>query len=63
MAVRRYRCINGHEWDVSYEAVLKEPPRFCLTCKTQSIVPLWPGDQGWSKTTNGGSRRLRRTNK
>jgi predicted DNA-binding protein (UPF0251 family) len=60
MAVRRYRCANGHEWDVSYEAVLKEPPRFCLTCNTQRIVPLWPGDQGWSRSVGGGNRRPRR---
>lgn len=60
MAVRRYRCVNGHEWDVSYEAVLKEPPRFCLTCNTQSIVPLWPGDLGWSQSIGSGTRRTRR---
>jgi predicted DNA-binding protein (UPF0251 family) len=47
MAVSRYRCINGHEWDVSYEAMEKEQPRFCLTCNTRHIIPLWPYGLGW----------------
>jgi len=53
MAVRRYRCVNGHEWDVSFEAMVKEPPRFCLTCNTQRIIPLWPYGLGWRKSAGG----------
>jgi predicted DNA-binding protein (UPF0251 family) len=49
MAVRRFRCVNGHEWDVSFEAMIKESPRFCLTCNTQHIFPLWPYEMGWKK--------------
>lgn len=50
MAVRRFRCANGHEWDVSFEAMIKESPRFCLTCNTQRIVPLWPCELGWRRS-------------
>ena len=49
MAVRRFRCINGHEWDVSFEAMIKESPRFCLACNTRRIIPLWPYGQGWGR--------------
>jgi predicted DNA-binding protein (UPF0251 family) len=54
MAVRRFRCVNGHEWDVSFEAMIKESPSFCLTCNTQRIAPLWPYDLGWG----GSGRRM-----
>ncbi|MCJ7769230.1 MAG: DUF134 domain-containing protein [Dehalococcoidales bacterium] len=59
MAVRRFRCINGHEWDVSFEAMIKEPPRFCLTCSTQRIVPLWPYGLRWGKSVKIRHSRLR----
>lgn len=57
MAVRRFRCINGHEWDVSFEAMIKESPRFCLACNTQRIAPLWPYDLGWGRS---GKRKYNR---
>jgi len=40
MAVRRFRCINGHEWDVPFEAMINTPPQFCPTCNTPSIMPI-----------------------
>jgi predicted DNA-binding protein (UPF0251 family) len=57
MAVRRFRCINGHEWDVSFEAMVKESPRFCLTCNTQRIIPLWPYELGWERIARSRQRR------
>jgi predicted DNA-binding protein (UPF0251 family) len=60
MAVRRFRCANGHEWDVSFEAMVKESPRFCLTCNTKRIVPLWPGELEWGTKEKSQQRRLKR---
>jgi len=57
MAVRRFRCINGHEWDVLFEAMINTPPQFCPTCNTQSIMPLWPPGLGGGR---GGGRRHHR---
>ena len=59
MAVRRFRCINGHEWDVSFEAMIKESPRFCLTCNTRRIIPLWPYGLGWGRSDKSRNIRLR----
>lgn len=42
MTKRRFRCLNGHEWDVPFETMINEPPQFCPTCKTPSIMPLQP---------------------
>ena len=42
MAIRRFRCIEGHEWEVSYESLIAAPPEFCPRCETPSIMPLFP---------------------
>ncbi len=39
---RSYRCRNGHEWDVSFESPVEEPPELCPTCKTPEITALLP---------------------
>ena len=57
LAVRRFHCINGHEWDVSFEAMTRMPPQFCPTCNTGSIMPLWPPGLGYGR---GGLGRRRR---
>ena len=61
MAVRRFRCLNGHEWDVPFEVMINTPPQFCPTCNTQSIMPLWPAGMGWGRggwgRRRGGRRR------
>jgi len=56
MALRRFRCLNGHEWTVSFETMITVPPRFCPVCHTTSIMPLQPMGMGWQ----GGSRGRRR---
>ena len=44
MAVRRFRCLEGHEWEVPFETMISVPPEFCPKCKTPSIMPLFaPG--------------------
>jgi predicted DNA-binding protein (UPF0251 family) len=54
MAVRRYRCIRGHEWEVPFESLVNEPPEICPKCDTPSIMPLLPSSAIWGK---GGWRR------
>jgi len=42
MAVRRFRCISGHEWDVPFESLITAPPELCPKCDTTSIMSLLP---------------------
>jgi predicted DNA-binding protein (UPF0251 family) len=46
MATRRFRCLEGHEWEVPFEAMISAPPEFCPRCRTQSIMPLFPPGLG-----------------
>lgn len=56
MAVRHYRCVNGHEWQVPFEMLTVSPPEACPVCKTADIFPLEPTILGrW-----GGQYRRRR---
>jgi predicted DNA-binding protein (UPF0251 family) len=57
MAVRRFRCISGHEWDVPFESLVTAPPELCPKCDTPSIMPLLPPGMGWGR---GGWGRRRR---
>lgn len=50
MAVRRFRCVSGHEWDVPFEHLIAGPPEACPKCDTPSVMPLFPpgmGGGGW----------------
>ena len=60
MAVRRFRCLNKHEWDVPFEVMVNRPPQFCPTCNTPSIMPLQAPGLGWGR--GGGGRRRRGRN-
>ena len=60
MAVRRFRCVNGHEWDVPFQTMVTDPPEFCPTCNTPSIMPLQPPGLGWGRGGWGRRRRGRR---
>jgi predicted DNA-binding protein (UPF0251 family) len=42
MAVRRFRCLKGHEWEVPFETMISDPPEVCPECDTPSIMPLFP---------------------
>ncbi len=46
MSLRRFRCRNGHEWEVPFEKMIKEPPELCPTCSTAEIMALWPMGYG-----------------
>jgi len=57
MAVRRFRCVSGHEWEVPFETMISAPPEFCPQCETLSIMPLLPLGMGWGR---GGWRKRHR---
>jgi predicted DNA-binding protein (UPF0251 family) len=48
MAVRRFRCMSGHEWDVPFETMVSTPPELCPDCETPSIMPIKPEGIGWN---------------
>jgi predicted DNA-binding protein (UPF0251 family) len=58
MAVRHFRCIDGHEWEVPFETMISAPPETCPECETPSIMPLLP--DGMSRSQGGWGRRRRR---
>lgn len=47
MAIRRFRCLSGHEWDVPFETMVSDPPEVCPSCDTPSIMPIKPQGMGW----------------
>ena len=58
MAMRRFRCLQGHEWDVPFEAMINETPKFCPTCNTSEIAPAQPpalgcSARGWGRHSRG----------
>jgi predicted DNA-binding protein (UPF0251 family) len=46
MAVRRFRCGNGHEWEVPFEVMIKKPPEICPSCNISDIMTLSPWRPG-----------------
>ena len=60
MATRRFRCIDGHEWDVPFEAMIAGNPQSCPTCNTPNILPLQPPGIGWGRGRAGRYGRGRR---
>jgi predicted DNA-binding protein (UPF0251 family) len=54
MAVRRFKCVAGHEWDVPFETMILAPPEVCPRCETPSIMPLFAPGMGSGR---GGWRR------
>jgi len=62
MSIRRFRCIDGHEWEVPFEEMIARPPEACPSCNTPNIMPLeyaghgW-GKRGWGRHGRGGQRR------
>jgi predicted DNA-binding protein (UPF0251 family) len=57
MAVRRFRCLQGHEWEVPFETMISAPPENCPECDTPSIMPLFP--PGMHRGGHGRGRRFR----
>jgi len=58
MAISRFRCVEGHEWNIPFGDMIAGPPRFCPTCSTTEIMPLqalglgW-GERGWGRRRRG----------
>jgi len=65
MSTRRFRCLEGHEWEVPFETMITAPPEFCPKCKTPSIMPLFAPGQipvgGWGRRRGVGAIRRRST--
>lgn len=40
MASSRFKCLNGHEWEVPFEVMMRTPPQLCPMCSTPIIEPL-----------------------
>jgi predicted DNA-binding protein (UPF0251 family) len=57
MAVRRFRCLHGHEWEVPFETMISAPPENCPKCDTPSIMPLFP--PGMNRGGHGRGKRIR----
>ena len=61
MATRRFRCLDGHEWDIPFESLVAGFPYSCPICSTPSIMPIqplgcgWRG-AGWGRRRRGGGR-------
>ena len=49
---RRFRCINGDEWDMPYAKAISEPPMSCPVCATTEINPLQPLGKGCLRPGN-----------
>ena len=65
MAKRSFRCISGHEWDVSFESLITALPEVCPECGTPSIMPLYPpglihGGHGGRNHFRGNLKRMPR---
>ena len=63
MAVRRFRCNNdGHEWNVSFEAMVAGDPVACPRCNSLSIQSILPPGLGFGGRGRGrGRQRGRRS--
>lgn len=62
MTFRRFKCINGHEWNISFEETPNATQILCPVCQTGTIMPTWfPQAQGTSgcpgKERRGRGRR------
>jgi predicted DNA-binding protein (UPF0251 family) len=57
MTKRRFRCVNGHEWDMPFELITNTPTLSCPTCNTPTIMPVWPLEPGRGGVGHGSRHR------
>ena len=57
MAVRRFRCPDGHEWEVPFESMIAGDSWPCPTCKSPDIMSPQPSGCGWGKRGRSRGRR------
>jgi len=60
MAWHRYRCHNGHVWDIPLAIMADGPPELCPTCNTANIAAAQPINIGYGRRGPGGHRGERR---
>lgn len=53
MVKRRFRCVDGHEWDIPFEAITNTPSLSCPTCNTSTIMSIWPPEPEYGKIGAG----------
>ncbi len=59
MAWHRFRCLNGHEWDVPFEEMAGGPPELCPDCSSTGITSVEQNAYGWDRQGSGRHRRGR----
>jgi len=57
MAGHRFRCLNGHEWDVPSAETTGGSPELCPACASTSISPVPDTAGGWGRRGPGRHRR------
>jgi len=57
MAVRRFRCVDGHQWEVPFEAMVAGLPIACPSCQSPSIQPVPPPGFGFGARGRHGRGR------
>ena len=57
IAVRRFRCATGHEWDMPLDAITAAKPNSCPTCNITDIIPVSPVRLTDSRQQRGGRHR------
>ncbi len=60
LAMSRFRCIEGHEWSMPFEAMLEGQPGFCPACNTTDITLLQAAGAGIGGRGRGRRMRGRR---
>jgi len=53
IASRRFKCRNGHEWDVSINKISQKPPEICPACDTTGIESILYSGQGKGRRGKG----------
>lgn len=53
MAKRRFKCLEGHEWDIPFETIAAEYPMSCPKCNSSNIAPLQPASYGCDRKGQG----------
>ena len=60
LALRRFRCVEGHEWEVPFETMVAGAPEFCPSCSSPEFLPVQAtpacGRGRWGKRGRRGGR-------
>ena len=62
ISIRRFNCINGHEWDIPLAELESNPPLKCPICDTPEISPVSLPEavcagKGWCRRKGPGWQR------